>query len=518
LLYLGLIFIKTLHEFGHAYFCRKFGGEVHVMGILLMIFTPVPYVDATSSWGFAEKRRRLLVGAAGMIVELFVAALAVFVWVGTSPGVVHSLAYNLIFIASVSTVLFNVNPLLRFDGYYLLSDWLEIPNLAQRANRQLRHLWEHYVYGVKKSESPASSRAEAGWLTTYGIASGIYRVFLFAAILLVLADRFLILGMLMAAVCAISWVVVPTGRFIRYLASSPQLDRVRPRAVGVTVGLAAVLILLLAVIPFPSHFRAPGIVQASQRSAVFNEVAGVVQSVLAEPGSAVVAGQALVRLEDPELEQELRDARARLAEVESRLLYALNNATADIKPLRSRKEALTERLAKLERDRASLTVQARHGGTWVAPGIHEFLGRRIERGSPLGLVVDTSAFEFTATVLQEDADTVFVRPPRGAEIRVRGQAGNKVPVQAWRVTPGGTRALPSAALGWGGGGEVAVSAREPTRAVEAFFEVHADLPSVSDVAFLHGRSGKIRFDLEPEPLLPRWMRRLWQLLQKRYQL
>jgi putative peptide zinc metalloprotease protein len=240
--------------------------------------------------------------------------------------------------------------------------------------------------------------------------------------------------------------------------------------------------------------------------------------VLAEPGSEVMAGQALVQMEKPELEQELRDAKARLSEMQSRLLYALNNATADLKPLRGRIEALEERLAKLQRDQAALTVQARHKGIWVAPGIDEFLGRHIQRGSLLGLVVDPSAYEFTATVLQEDADTVFVRPPKGAEIRLYGQAGDKVEARAWRVIPGGTQALPSPALGWVGGGEVAVTPKEPTRAVEPFFEVRADLPTDSSVAYLHGRSGKIRFDLEPEPLLPRWMRRLWQLLQKRYQL
>ncbi len=140
LLYLGLIFIKTVHEFGHAIFCRKYGGEVHVMGVMLMIFTPMPYVDATSSWSFRERYKRVLVGAAGMIVELFVAALATFVWAKTAPGTLHSLAYNMMFVASVSTLIFNINPLLRFDGYYILSDLIEIPNLNQRATGQLTHL------------------------------------------------------------------------------------------------------------------------------------------------------------------------------------------------------------------------------------------------------------------------------------------------------------------------------------------------------------------------------------------
>ena len=158
LLYLGMVVIKTLHEFGHALFCRKFGGEVHVMGVMLMIFTPMPYVDATSSWSFRQRSKRVLVGAAGMIVELFVAALATFLWARTGPGTLHTLAYNMMFVASVSTLIFNINPLLRFDGYYILSDLLEIPNLNQRAIGQLRHLAESKLFGVKPSESPAGTR------------------------------------------------------------------------------------------------------------------------------------------------------------------------------------------------------------------------------------------------------------------------------------------------------------------------------------------------------------------------
>ncbi|HVZ17617.1 MAG TPA: hypothetical protein VG897_10900, partial [Terriglobales bacterium] len=209
LLYVSLVFLKAFHEFGHAYFCRKFGGEVHIMGVLLMIFTPVPYMDASSSWGLRSRRQRVLVGSAGMIVELFVAAIAAFIWSKTGQGTLHSVCYNLMFIASVSTLIFNLNPLLRFDGYYILSDLLEIPNLSQRAMGQLRHLWEHYIFGVKESESPAHSMSESAWLVFYGITSGIYRVVVFAGVLLLVADRFLIIGILMAVICAISWVTVP---------------------------------------------------------------------------------------------------------------------------------------------------------------------------------------------------------------------------------------------------------------------------------------------------------------------
>jgi len=233
------VIIKTLHEFGHAYFCRKFGGEVHVMGVMLMIFTPAPYMDATSSWAFRNRWKRVLVGAAGMIVEIFFAAFATFVWAKTGPGTIHNLAYNMMFIASISTVVFNINPLLRFDGYYILSDLVDIPNLHQRAQQQLRYFAERYLFGLKKVESPANNPREGFWLCVFGIASGIYRVVVFGGVLLVIADRFLLLGIIMAAVCFISWVTVPTVRFVQYLASSPKLERQRKRAIALSGALAA---------------------------------------------------------------------------------------------------------------------------------------------------------------------------------------------------------------------------------------------------------------------------------------
>ena len=129
--------IKVLHEFGHAFAVKVFGGEVHEMGVMLLVLSPVPYVEASASSAFPSKWQRVVVGAAGMIVELVLAAIAVYVWVSVEPGSVRTVAYNTILIAGISTVMFNANPLLRFDGYYILADFLEIPNLRQRANTYL---------------------------------------------------------------------------------------------------------------------------------------------------------------------------------------------------------------------------------------------------------------------------------------------------------------------------------------------------------------------------------------------
>jgi putative peptide zinc metalloprotease protein len=520
LLYIGLVLIKTLHEFGHAYFCRHFGGEVHVMGIMFMIFTPVPYMDATSSWGFRSRWKRILVGAGGMIVELFVAGLATFVWANTGQGTIHSLAYNMMFVASVSTLVFNLNPLLRFDGYYILSDLLEIPNLTQRANGQLRYWWERYVFGLKKLDNPTHSKREASWLTVFGITSGIYRVIVFAGILLLVADRFLLIGIIMAAVCLVAWIAVPLTKLVIYLASSPKLERHRLRAVTVTVVLVGGLLSVLQFLPFPNHFRAPGVLRSREWTQVHNEAPGNLLRIVAQPGMTVKAGDVLLELANPELELDFAAAKAALAEVEARLLQAMNEATANLKPLQSRLESTRKRIQRLEMDRAALTVRARQNGVWVAPQVKDYVGRWLPRGSELGLLIEPASFQFLATVAQEDGDSLFARARDKAEVRLFGQSGEVIPVNQFKIIPAEKQTLPSPALGWAGGGEVPVSPNDPQgqRAAEPFFEVRAEVQPDPEAALLHGRAGKIRFELPSEPLLPRWLRRFRQLLQKRYEL
>jgi putative peptide zinc metalloprotease protein len=494
---------------------------VHVMGIMLMIFTPMPFVDATSSWSFRERWKRVLVGSAGMIVEIFFAAMAAFIWSRTAPGIVHSLAYNIMFVASVSTVIFNINPLMRFDGYYILSDLLEIPNLNQRATMQLRYWAERFLFGVKNSEPPASTRREAGWLAAFGITSGIYRVIVFSGILLVIADRFLIIGIVMAGACLISWAIVPIFRFIQYLASNPRLERVRHRAIGVTACIAAFLMVLLCIVPFPYSFRAPGVVMASQRTEIVNQVAGQVEKLLTKPGTLVKQGTPLLELKNAELDLQMAAARAHFEEVNARLLQAMDMESADIEPLMRLRDSVSVELEKVAQDSSNLIVRAPHDGVWVAPGIDEFTGRWLPRGTDLGLLANPASFEFDATVREEDVNALFARKIYGANVRLYGETAAKLPVADWRVVPGGQNILPSPALGWAAGGEIPVTDDENSqgsKSTEPFFEVIGKINSRDGVVLLDGRSGRISFKLAPEPLLPRWIRSLWQLLQKRYQI
>jgi putative peptide zinc metalloprotease protein len=523
LLYLGMVVIKVLHEFGHAYACRRFGGEVHTMGVMLLVFTPIPYMDATASWGFRNRWKRVLVGGAGMIVEIFVAALATFVWARTGDGLIHSLAYNMMFIASVSTVLFNINPLLRFDGYYILSDLADIPNLHQRSRKQLRHIVEKYAFGYRKSTGVASSRNEASWLVVFGMLSGVYRIIVFAVILLFVADKFLLLGLVMVVICVVSWVFVPAGKLVNYLSSSPHLDRTRGRAIGVLIGTVSVLLLLLNYIPFPNHFTAPGILQVEDRMVMVNNATGYVRELIEPTGQYVEEGQALLRLENHELALDVQVARAQLLQAEAMMRNALLNETADMAPIQANIESVNKRIAKLEEEQESLVITARQAGYWVAPDIEDLMGMQLKRGTPIGEMLDDSRFYFTAIVRQHEAARLFEdkAAQRGkVSVRLRGQSGTALTVTHFKPVEAEQTKLPSASLGWLAGGEIAIDMSDPDglTTAEPFFEVRADVLRTDAVEMLHGRSGRIRFTLEPEPALRQWYRAFRQLLQERYKI
>jgi putative peptide zinc metalloprotease protein len=520
LLYVGLIIIKSLHEFGHALVCRRFGGEVHTMGVMLLIFTPLPYMDATSSWSFRSRWQRALVGGAGMIIEIFLAALATFVWANTGPGTLHSLAYNMMFIASVSTVLFNANPLLRFDGYYILSDLLDIPNLHTRSKGHLRHLVECYVFGYKDSHSPAESIKEAWWLGVFGVLAGIYRVVVFTGIILFVADKFLLAGMLMALICVISWVVVPIYKLVTYLASSPRLARTRVRAVTISICFFLILTALLGVIPFPNRFRAPGVLEAIEYVRVVNDAPGYVDNVLVASGMKVQVGTPLMELADYELEIEIEATRAQQQEAQLMYSKTMHLQRADLDPIRKRLETIEAKLQDLEKQRTDLIIKARQDGVWVAPDIEDMVGSWLARGSAIGNIVNHSTFRFSAVVSQDEAADLFVDKIRKAEVRLFGQGGKNLDVAHLLIIPFQQEKLPSAALGWRGGGEVPVSVTDETglQAAEPFFQIHATVKPSAGAALLHGRSGKLRFSLNPKPLLLQWGHKFRQLLQRRYQI
>ena len=241
LLWLAYPVIKALHELGHGFAVKSWGGEVHEMGVMLLVLMPVPYVDASAASAFVNKRHRMAVGAAGILVETFIAAVALFVWSEAEPGTVRDLAFNVALIGGVSTLLFNGNPLLRFDGYYVLSDAIEIPNLAQRATRYYAYLAKHYLLGLADAASPVSAPGERPWFAFYAPAALIYRLGILVIIALYIADKLLALGVLLAVWAIAAQVLLPIGRQVHYVLSSPELIGRRRRALAITLVTAVAL-------------------------------------------------------------------------------------------------------------------------------------------------------------------------------------------------------------------------------------------------------------------------------------
>lgn len=278
-LFVTFALVKLLHEFGHAAACKVLGsreamtpddppGSVHALGVMFFLFIPAPYIDASSAWAFRSKRRRIIVGAAGMMVELAIASAAAVVWARSEPGsAAHAVAWNVILLASVGTLAFNLNPLLRFDGYFILSDWLELPNLSGRAFDSLKHLVKRRVWGMSRAVDPARSPSERAWLLAYALLAGAYRVVIAVGILLFIARQEWMLGAAFAIVSLVLWVLFPAGRFLRYLFGSVELARHRVRAVFSTLAAAGALVVLTAAVPLPRWERFDAVVDLADPAA-----------------------------------------------------------------------------------------------------------------------------------------------------------------------------------------------------------------------------------------------------------
>jgi putative peptide zinc metalloprotease protein len=520
LLYACMAVMKGLHELAHAHVVKRFGGEVHTFGIMLLMLLPLPYVDATGSWSFRDRRARALVGAAGIIAELVLAALGALVWAHTGPGLVNSLAFNVMVIGSVSSLLFNGNPLLRFDAYYVLSDLLDIPNLYQRAGQQWKYLADRYLLGTPRTESPARDARERAWLTGYGALSFAYRVVVFATILLVLADVWLPLAVVFLGTLGVIAVGMPASKLWRHL-RGPATLRNRRRAVMVVAALFLAPLGFLAAWPWPDAVRAPGVVEAKEFTLVNAGMAGRLERIEAPHGSRVVPGQVLVRLSNPELGWEIDAARAAVAEAEVMRNQALEKTPADVASLEQRIAAARDRLADLQAREAELTVRARHAGTWSARELHERLGNWVARGQSLGELVNPAGLRFAAVVSQEQARALFAREPGGAELRLAGQSGEVLVPRQIVLVPYQRERLASPALGWQAGGTVPVRPDDPEglRAVESFYELQAVFDAdAARVTALHGMTGWLRVPLPPASLFEQGERALRQLLQKRYAL
>lgn len=518
LLLIGLLFplVKVLHEFGHALAVKVRGGEVHEMGVMLLLFMPIPYVDASSASAFANKRWRMLVGAAGMLVELFIAAIAMILWVYLEPGINRAITYNIVLIAGVSTLLFNANPFLRYDGYYILSDYLEIPNLGQRSNDYLGYLVNRHLFAVTDVKTPVVAQGEPAWFVFYGLASFAYRMFMMVSIVLIVAGKFFLFGILMAAWAIYNMLVQPIAKKLAYLFYSPKLNRTRMRALGISFTVALSVAIALFWLPAPSYTRSEGVIWTPEESQVRANVDGFITEVVAKPGSPVLKGALLVRCVDPELVARLAVLQSELSALEARYGAARvgNRVQADIllQQMAHARVALN-----LARNRlADLDVRSPGAGTFEMGEVQNMAGRFVQRGELLAYITNEARTTIRVVVPQVDADQVR----KGSiDVRVRfvDTPITVLGAKVMRSVPAATNQLPGMALSLQGGGKIGIDPNKQGEAMALENLFVFDLQLLEDVAIDKlGSRVYVRFEHTPEPLGNQWFRAARNIFMKKF--
>jgi putative peptide zinc metalloprotease protein len=512
------VVLKAIHEFGHGYAVKAFGGAVREMGVMLLVFLPIPYVDASAATNFRFKAQRMIVGAAGMLVELLVAALALYVWLAVEPGLVRAIAFNVVAVAGVSTVVFNANPLLRYDGYFILSDFLEIPNLATRAPRYLRYLVKRHLIGVDSAEGAQATAGEKLWFLFYAPSSYVYRLLVMFAIALFVASEYAAIGFAIALFTIATVVFVPLANAWRYIARHPELGRGRRKAMALAAGAAAVAASVLFLLPFPLRTHAEGVVWLPEDAIIRAGADGFIQELLLAPDRRVAAGTPLIRSEDPSLARQIEILRARVDEFETRhaaeRFVDRNKAQVTATELRHARSELENRTAQFAR----LVIHSRIDGVLSIPKAQDLPGRFVREGEPIGHILPDSRNIVRVTVRQEDADLVRLRL-QGVTVRVADRIESASPAKLIRELPAGREELPSRALGNVGGGTVTTDPRDPRgmKGLQRTFQFDLELPPDAPVPLGYGVRVFSRFEHDWEPLGYQIWRRGRQLLLSRIQ-
>jgi putative peptide zinc metalloprotease protein len=521
LLILGLTFpvLKLLHEFGHGYATKSGGGQVHEAGIMTMITLPVPYVDVTSASAFPGRWRRALVGAAGMIVETFCAGLAMMVWLSAEPGLARAAAFNVLVIAGVSTLIFNGNPLLRFDAYYILSDLLEVPNLSTRATKYYGYIVNRYIFRVPDQVSPANDRGEALWFLLYAPSSFGYRLTVMTTIALFVAGALHGLGVILAAWTVGFGVVWPILRAIWYLFASPTLRYFRARAIIISGTALACLAAILFFLPLPYGTIAEGVVWAPQEADLRAGAEGTIDRVLAQPDTWVAKGTPIITMRDPLLEARVNVLQAQLSEVRLRMFAAQDNDKVQAAAFAQQVAYFTSELEEARRRRASLTIAAPADGRLMLALPEDLPGRFVRRGELLGHVVDGRAATIRVVVPQGDIDLVR-QDTRDVALRLASDPLTEYRSPAIsREVPTATRELPSAALSVSGGGTISTDPSDDkhVKAVEMLFQMDVALPEAYNVDRL-GERVYVRLDHGTRTLAWRIEREVRQVFLRRFEL
>jgi len=468
--------IKIFHELGHGLAVKVFGGEVHEAGVNFLLFMPIAYVDATASWGFRNKWRRMLVGAAGIMTELFIAALALFLYLLVEPSFIKELALNIILIATVSTLLFNGNPLLRYDGYFILEDLLEIPNLSTRSKKYYYYLIQKYVLKLENIYTPATAYGEEKWFLVYGFLSPLYRLMILLGITIYLADSFLVVGLGLGIWIVVMQIVLPISKAVIFLANSKIVAPKRVRGVGL-IFIIVITLLAMANFPIATTSYIEGVVLPIHGSEVVAKTSGFVKSILVESGEELEKNQLIVKLIDRELLTKQKELIAQLNELKIELLYEQRHSIVKSQMVKNDIDTLKSELTLVAQKISQLDIYSHLKGRFVLRDRRSLIDRFIRQGDVVGDIINREDLVIRALVSQARIG-LLESYNTSAEFMLAGDMQTSYESKIIRQTPQATNHIPSQVLSFEGGGVLLTdsSATDEKKLLTPMFQIDLSLP------------------------------------------
>ena len=500
------------HELLHGLACKKFGGNVTRGGVMLLLFAPVAFLDVTNAWRLPSKWARIVVSAAGMGGDLCIAAVATLNWAFTTSGWEHDLALRIAALASVGTLVFNANPLVRFDGYHILTDLVEIPNLAAQGRQALLHFVARWGLGLE-----LSSALPTGWrgrfVQCYAWAALAWRAMMLVGLMLLAVALFGALGGWTLAACLLLWQGVPMAlaarnqwRSVRH-APCNQKRRRLSMAIGLATCGAAVAACWL-----PGRITAPAVVEYAPLVVVRAGTPGFVRAVFVANGQQVAADQPLLALVNDELTAELREMQLKIEQsrVKERMLRQ-GGELAKLQAEAAARQALERQTAELAERVAALVVRSPQGGQVVGRQLAQLTGRYLQAGDEIAVVGDERTKELVLAVPQEDVELFAAQLSSPCRVYLAGSAAARYTGTLARVEPRAATQLPHAALAAAVGGPLAVrllsrdarADRETYELINPCFSGAVALPATFAAELRAGQRATISFRTARESLAVR---------------
>ena len=411
----SLAVVKIIHEFGHGLTAKHFGGEVHEMGMLFLVLTPALYCDVTDSWLLPNKWKRIWISAAGIYVECFLASLTTFVWWNTEQGLLNSLCLATMFICSVNTILFNANPLLRYDGYYVMSDYLEIPNLRIKSTQFFAYLFQEKVLGLEVPVQSYMPRSRRSLFVIYAIASYVYRWVVTFSILFFLSQflkpyKLETLSYMIALGSLIPLVGMPMYQVVKFVRQPGRMRKVKKVRAGVFAAVFVAVVAAVLSIPTPLRVQGTLVLAAARPTEIYAEIPGRLMGINVKDGDQVKKGDLLMTLSSPEKQLEYLqlaeqvDANhvkgvwnSHLSDASSRAMSVQYfKAEADLEPA----------IAKIEEQKAKLTLMAPRDGQVMGVPHKEVIGEYLKPGKPIFEIGDPKQLEAHLILDQSDVNLI----------------------------------------------------------------------------------------------------------------